>query len=139
MEITEVRRDLWRSLNQHPAQGEAGLKLGPALEVNLVTPGLVLAGSDYLQNGHHPIWVFFCSTPNCEAFSFHLMRLFRCFSCYPHASPSRVLVHPFYTLQTGALLDLPEFPMSVFLRQSQFVWCCKYSLTIWYLVFPSHP
>lgn len=41
------------------------------------------------KDGHHPVWVFCCSAPHCEAFSLHLMRLFHCVSCYPHASPSR--------------------------------------------------
>lgn len=46
----------------------------------------------------HPIWVFCCSALRCEAFSLHLMRLFRHVSCYPHASASRV----------GSILSTPS-------------------------------
>lgn len=33
------------------------------------------------KDRNHPIWVFRCSAPHCEAFSLHLMRIFHCISC----------------------------------------------------------
>lgn len=141
MEITEVKKGPLEvsGPTSHSKWGQ--LEVMANSGVNHIAPGFVQAGFEYLQGWISPhLFLFFCPTTHCEAFSFHLMGPSHCLSCCPHPSPSRVWVHPLYTLQVESHPANPGVsPVSSFLRQSKLVWWCKYNLTTRYFVFPSQP